>query len=95
MHAKARCERSSTTLSHWLRYVLPKQASEYFATGELNAKEVLIGANLFDGLETYYLPYMQNASPSMALSCQSSSVSPALRQAGPMTERTSSGSKRS
>ena len=31
-------------------YVIPKQPSEYFATGRLNAVDVLLGGNSYDGL---------------------------------------------
>lgn len=41
-------------------YVIPTNPIEYFRDGRLNAMEVMLGGNSFDGLETYYIKYMQN-----------------------------------
>jgi para-nitrobenzyl esterase len=41
-------------------YVIPANPIGYFQSGRLNAMEVLLGGNSFDGLDTYYIKYMQN-----------------------------------
>eukprot|EP01051_Picozoa_sp_SAG22_P019791 SAG22_NODE_3767_length_1537_cov_34.514604_1_plen_166_part_00 len=41
-------------------FVIPANPIGYFASGRLNAMEVLLGGNSFDGLDTYYIKYMQN-----------------------------------